>query len=120
MKLATVLLAGLLFACGAQAQVGETREEARTLEVDGGARVDYVLRLYPAGAHLVLPGAKLAPTSALDTAKLLNLHLSSGDVEEAALLSNAPRRRFEVLSDNCRRFLSGQSLRNLVDKTRWF
>ena len=29
-------------------------------------------------------------------------------------------RRFEVLSDNCRRFLAGQPLRNLVDKSRWF
>jgi len=29
-------------------------------------------------------------------------------------------RRFEVLSDNCRRFLAGQPLRNLVDKARWF
>jgi phosphoglycerate dehydrogenase-like enzyme len=29
-------------------------------------------------------------------------------------------RRFEVLSDNCRRFAAGQPLRNLVDKSRWF
>ena len=29
-------------------------------------------------------------------------------------------RRFEVLSDNCRRFAVGQPLRNLVDKSRWF
>src|SRR5207248_1592055 len=29
-------------------------------------------------------------------------------------------RRFEVLSDNCRRFTAGQPLRNLVDKSRWF
>ncbi len=29
-------------------------------------------------------------------------------------------RRFEVLSDNCRRFLAGQPLRNIVDKSRWF
>src|SRR5205814_8797975 len=29
-------------------------------------------------------------------------------------------RRFEVLSDNCRRFAAGQELRNLVDKSRWF
>jgi phosphoglycerate dehydrogenase-like enzyme len=29
-------------------------------------------------------------------------------------------RRFEVLSDNCRRFLAGEELRNLVDKSRWF
>jgi phosphoglycerate dehydrogenase-like enzyme len=29
-------------------------------------------------------------------------------------------RRFEVLLDNCRRFLAGQPLRNVVDKARWF
>jgi phosphoglycerate dehydrogenase-like enzyme len=29
-------------------------------------------------------------------------------------------RRYEVLSDNCRRFAAGQSLRNVVDKARWF
>ena len=29
-------------------------------------------------------------------------------------------RRFEVLSDNCRRFAAGRPLRNVVDKSRWF
>jgi phosphoglycerate dehydrogenase-like enzyme len=29
-------------------------------------------------------------------------------------------RRFEVLSDNCRRFAAGEDLRNVVDKSRWF
>jgi phosphoglycerate dehydrogenase-like enzyme len=29
-------------------------------------------------------------------------------------------RRFDVLSDNCRRFLAGRELRNIVDKSRWF
>jgi len=29
-------------------------------------------------------------------------------------------RRFDVLSDNCRRFLAGGELRNIVDKSRWF
>ncbi len=29
-------------------------------------------------------------------------------------------RRFEVLSDNCRRFVEGRELRNVVDKARWF
>src|SRR5512138_2861318 len=29
-------------------------------------------------------------------------------------------RRFEVLSDNCRRFVAGQPLRNVVDKAHWF
>src|SRR5262245_10443962 len=29
-------------------------------------------------------------------------------------------RRFEILLDNCRRFLAGQPLRNVVDKSAWF
>jgi phosphoglycerate dehydrogenase-like enzyme len=29
-------------------------------------------------------------------------------------------RRFEILLDNCRRFLAGRPLRNLVDKASWF
>ena len=29
-------------------------------------------------------------------------------------------RRFDILLDNCRRFLAGQPLRNVVDKPRWF
>jgi phosphoglycerate dehydrogenase-like enzyme len=29
-------------------------------------------------------------------------------------------RRYEIIRDNCRRFLAGQPLRNLVDKARWF
>jgi len=29
-------------------------------------------------------------------------------------------RRFDVLSDNARRFVAGQELRNIVDKSRWF
>jgi phosphoglycerate dehydrogenase-like enzyme len=29
-------------------------------------------------------------------------------------------RRFDIILDNCRRFLAGQPLRNLVDKARWF
>jgi phosphoglycerate dehydrogenase-like enzyme len=29
-------------------------------------------------------------------------------------------RRYDILSDNCRRFLAGQPLRNVVDKSKWF
>lgn len=29
-------------------------------------------------------------------------------------------RRYAIIEDNCRRFLAGQPLRNLVDKARWF
>jgi hypothetical protein len=87
--------AALTFSAGLHAQ----SEETRTLELDGGASVTYMLRTHPPDAHTLKPTDELAPTSALDTAKLLNLHLSTGDIEEAALLSNSPRRRFEVLRE---------------------
>jgi len=90
-----VFAAGLFVAATLHAQT----EESRTLELEGGGGVTYTLRTHPANAHTARPIGELAPTSALDAAKLLNLHLSAGDIEEAALLSNSPRRRFEVLRD---------------------
>mgnify|MGYP001558636255 CR=1 FL=1 len=89
------LAAMLFFAAAPHAQTGESR----TLHLDGGGRLTYTLRTHPADAHAARPSGELAPTSALDAAKLLNLHLSAGDIEEAALLSNSPRRRFEVLRE---------------------
>jgi hypothetical protein len=89
------IVVGLFVAAPLHAQT----EEARTLELSGGGSVSYTLRTFPADAHVARPSAELAPKTALDAARLLNLHLSSGDIEEAALLSNAPRRRFEVLRD---------------------
>ena len=95
MKQAVFFLAVYFFSSALHAQ----SEETRTLDIEGGARVAYVLRSHPADAHLLQPSAVLEPTSALNAAKLLNPHLSTGDIEEAALLSNAPRRRFEMLQD---------------------
>ena len=40
-----------------------------------------------------------APDSARDTALTVLKHLAEGDLEQAAALSNAPKRRFEVLRD---------------------
>jgi hypothetical protein len=93
--LVAALAAGFLFGPALRAQTAETR----TLELNGGGSVSYTLRTFPADAHVARPPAELVPTSPLDAARLLNLHLSAGDIVEAALLSNAPRRRFEVLRD---------------------
>ena len=90
-----VFAAGLLLTATLHAQT----EESRILDLDGGGGVTYTLRKHPANAHTIRPKGELAPRSALDAAILLNLHLSAGDIEEAALLSNAPRRRYEVLRD---------------------
>jgi len=70
----------------------------QTIELNGQT-LRYSIRAFPAGANLIDPAARLEPVSALDTAKLLNRFLTSGHMEDAALLSNAPRRRFEVLRD---------------------
>lgn len=84
----------MLLAWGAQAQTGEVR----TLNREDGSSITYTLRTYPADAHLLRPDAKPVPTSALDSAKLIIMYLSDGDIEQAALLSNAPRRRYEELT----------------------
>lgn len=89
-----VFLAALLLACGAQA----LSAEVRTLKREDGSSITYTLRTYPADAHLLRPDAKPVPTSALDSAKLIIMYLSDGDIEQAALLSNAPRRRYEELT----------------------
>jgi hypothetical protein len=86
--------AGLLFAALAQAQpLAE-----RSMDLDGET-LRYSIRAFPPGAQLVDPAAEPEPTSALNTAKLLSIYLTAGKVEEAALLSTAPRRRFEILHD---------------------
>jgi len=77
---------------------GAAEDAHRILEAEGDA-FSYIERRHPAEAHLQAAGVPLAPDSALHTAKLLAKHLSSGDIEEAALLSNEPRRRFQVLSE---------------------
>jgi len=94
--LAAAFAAALAVSPGLHAQAAETL----TLELEGGGSVSYTLRAHAADAHVTRPdGGELAPATPLGAAKLLNLHLSAGDIEEAALLSNAPRRRFEVLRE---------------------
>jgi hypothetical protein len=74
-------------------------EAARTLELEDGARIAYTLRTHSRDAHLLDPATELTPNSPLATAKLLNRYLVAGDLVEAAALSNAPKRRFEVFRD---------------------
>ncbi|MGQ0510925.1 MAG: hypothetical protein ACT4P9_09955 [Betaproteobacteria bacterium] len=93
--LATLLAAALAVAPALRAQEGEPR----VLEVEDQPRIEYRLRTHPANAHVLTPAVALSPDSALNAAKLLNLHLSTGDLEEAAVLSTSPKRRFEVLRD---------------------
>jgi hypothetical protein len=91
------VLTPFLLACAAQALA--QGEEARTLEVDSGRMLAYTLRVPEADAHLAEPPQASEAASALGTAILVIRHLSAGRIEDAALLSNAPRRRYEVLRD---------------------
>lgn len=75
-------------------------QEQHTLELENGERVDYALRLYPADAHLLDPKTVLQPRSVLDTAKLVTRYLSEGRVEDASLLSNAPKARYARLRES--------------------
>ena len=59
------------------------------LEVAGGESIRYE----------VIPADAASPESALGAAQRVLRHLAAGELEEAAVLSNAPKRRFEVLSD---------------------
>lgn len=93
-------LAALLAAMLAATPVLRAQDgDPRVLQIDGEPRIEYRLRTHPANAHVLTPNATLAPDSALNAAKLLNLHLTTGDLEEAAVLSTSPKRRFEVLQD---------------------
>ena len=94
MRLATLALAAALAAPHAAAQ----SVEERSLEI-AGETLRYTLRTHSAEAHLSDPAAAPSQGSALDTAKLLNQYLAAGKLEEAALLSNAPKRRYEVFRD---------------------
>jgi hypothetical protein len=63
--------------------------EERVLELKDGAVVHYKL----------LDAAATPEASARQTANRVLRHLVDGDIEQAALLSNAPRRRYEVLRE---------------------
>ena len=78
---------GLALLAASVAGLAAAQTEERVLELENGAVFRYRL-LNPT-----------APTeiSARDTALTLLRHLAAGDIEQAALLSNAPRRRYEVL-----------------------
>jgi len=63
--------------------------EERVLELAAGETLRYS----------VLDATAPSALSAWETAKRLLHYLADGDIEQAALLSNAPRRRYEVLRE---------------------
>jgi hypothetical protein len=91
-------LAALLLLCVAGATLAQG--EPHVLPLDDGSRIEYTLRSYPADAHRLDPAAKLSPTDALSTAKLVTRELAAGRLEAAALLSNAPKARYARLRES--------------------
>lgn len=89
---AALLLSVAAVGAGAQPLADHSIEVA-------GETLHFTIRGFPPNAQHVEPDTPLEPTSALNTAKLLNRFMTAGRLEDAALLSNAPRRRFEVLRE---------------------
>ena len=75
-------------------------DEPRVIEFENGERVRYVLNTHPADAHLLDKTAVLQPRSALNTAKLVTQYLAEGRIEDASLLSNAPKARYARLRES--------------------
>lgn len=84
----------LLFASLAQ---GQPLTE-QSVELDGET-LRFSIRAFAPDAQAFDPAVVPEPTTALNTARLLSVYLTAGKVEDAAMLSTAPRRRFEVLRD---------------------
>jgi hypothetical protein len=79
-------------------QANAQAQDERTVEI-AGQTLRFQIRAIPADVQRREAAANLRPTNPLNSASLLNHYLSAGRIEDAALLSNAPRRRFEVLRD---------------------
>jgi hypothetical protein len=70
------------------------------LQLDNGQTLGFRLLSHPADAHLLEAGKPLEPRSALETAKLVTRYLAEGRVEEASLLSNSPKARYERMRES--------------------
>ena len=92
--------ASLLFLVLACTSAPTVADEPRTLELENGEQVRYVVRTHPADAHLFNANAVLDPVNALNTAKLVTRYLSEGRVEDASLLSNSPKARYARLRES--------------------
>ena len=86
----------LLMACA----LTQATAEERVLELENGERIRYVLRTHAADAHLLDAGSALQPRTALNTAKLVTRYLAEGKIEDASLLSNAPKARYARLRES--------------------
>lgn len=87
------------FACLAVAAAHAQTAGSQGLKLADGRTVDFTLRTPPPGAVTIPPAGTLAPKDAFDAARLLISDLARGRIEDAALLSNAPKQRYRLLRD---------------------
>ena len=76
------------------------QERFLLLQLDSGQSLGVRLLSHPPDAHLVDTPEPLEPHSALATAKLVTRFLAEGRVEEASLLSNSPKARYERMRES--------------------
>ncbi len=86
------LLVAAALAARAQASEGRSIEHR-------GQVIEYLFIPHAPDALRTAGDGPRAPDSPLSTFQLIGRHLVAGDLEEAALLSNEPKRRYEVLRD---------------------
>ena len=72
--------------------------EGRSIQHRGQV-IEYLHLAHPADVLMPPGNGPRAPDSPVHTFQLIGRHLVAGDLEEAALLSNEPKRRYEVLRD---------------------
>jgi hypothetical protein len=77
----------------------QSEERFLLLRLENGESLGFTLTSHPPDAHLLAPGQPLEPRSALETAKLVTRHLAEGRIEEASLLSTAPKTRYGLLQE---------------------
>jgi len=96
MKPGNTAALAILLALSSAAVSAQSLEPAQI--ESGNETIAYSLRRFDPPPAITGASASL-PDSAVDTARRIAGHLAAGEIEEAALLSNAPKRRFEVLMD---------------------
>lgn len=79
---------------------GNSEERFLLLQLENGQSLGFRLLSHPPDAHLLDAEKPLEPRSALETAKLVTRYLAEGRVEEAALLSNSPKARYERMRES--------------------
>jgi len=70
------------------------------LRLESGQSLGFTLLSHPPDAHLLDANQPLEPRSALATAKLVTRYLSEGRIEDASLLSNAPKARYQLMQES--------------------